>query len=474
MARSTILALLLAFGPHASLARPQAQATQPASDLPLGKIVERVVCQADPSESYSLYLPTSYSADRRWPILYCFDPDGTGRNPIDQFAPAAERFGWIVVGSWTSRNGYLTASVNAAKAMWADAHKRFSIDDGRNYFAGYSGGARVSTRIATACTDCVAGVVVCGAGFPGDLKPSAATKFAVFGTVGTDDFNFPEMRKLEDDLSALKVPNHFETFLDGHVWATPELCAVALGWFELQAMKTGRRGRDAALVDALYGETLARAKALEAANDLPGAHHTYRSAAVDFAGLRTVAEATARAEELAERSEVRNARKREADQVRKQGEMAARIVDLGNAVAESGHDAAALTMQLRGAFDEVRAKAKAPADSEERRIARRARHEIIAYYNEGGMLARIAKDYDKAEHLLTTMSLILPESPYPHHSLARVFALKGDRKRALAALDKAVSLGLKKVEMFRDEPDLASLRGTPEFEALVERLSKPH
>jgi tetratricopeptide (TPR) repeat protein len=472
MERTAILFLLVAFGALAGASSKGPAATETPA-LPRGKIVERVACLADPTETYALYLPSSYSPERRWPILYCFDPDGTGLNPVEQFASAAERFGWIVVGSWTSRNGYLTVSVGAAKAMWADAHKRFSIDDGRNYFAGYSGGARVATRIATACNNCVAGVVTCGAGFPGDLKPSAATKFAVFGTVGVDDFNFPEMRRLEGELAAVSVPKHFETFAAGHVWASKELCTAALGWFELEAMKSGRRGRDAALVDALYAETLARANALETIGDAYGAYMCYLSASVDFLGLRNVAEASAKAAELAKDPEVSAAPKRESDQIRKQGELARRVVELGNAVADAGEDSNRLTMQLRGTFDEINAMATASADSDDRRVARRARHEIIAYYNEGGMLARIAKDYDKAVDLLTTLSWMRPESAYTFYSLGRAYALQGKRKRALEALEKAVALGIKDVALFRDEPDLASLRGTPAFDALIERLSRP-
>src|SRR4051812_3146131 len=39
------------------------------SDLPRGKVVERIGCAGAPGESYALYLPAAYTAGRAWPIL---------------------------------------------------------------------------------------------------------------------------------------------------------------------------------------------------------------------------------------------------------------------------------------------------------------------------------------------------------------------------------------------------------------------
>ena len=38
-------------------------------------------------------------------------------------------YGWIVVGSYNSRNGPMEVSLEAARQIWADTHARFSIDD---------------------------------------------------------------------------------------------------------------------------------------------------------------------------------------------------------------------------------------------------------------------------------------------------------------------------------------------------------
>ncbi len=101
-------------------------------------------CAAKPDQSYALYLPSHYVPNKKWPIVYAFDPDARGEIPVKLMQDAAEHFGYIVVGSNNSRNGSWKMETEAAQAMWNDTHARFAIDDRRIYFAGFSGGARVA------------------------------------------------------------------------------------------------------------------------------------------------------------------------------------------------------------------------------------------------------------------------------------------------------------------------------------------
>src|SRR5580658_4842920 len=88
-------------------------------DLPRGEIIDNVQCLADATQSYALYLPSSYTPGRRWSVIVGLDAGGRGRNPVAQFQEAAEKYGYIVAGSKNSRNGPLSVSVPAANAVWA-------------------------------------------------------------------------------------------------------------------------------------------------------------------------------------------------------------------------------------------------------------------------------------------------------------------------------------------------------------------
>src|SRR5688572_27096883 len=78
---------------------------QQAEEFPKGKVIEKVVCKADASLSYALYLPSNYAANKKWPVVYGFDPGARGLMPVEQFKEAAEKYGYIVIGSNDSRNG---------------------------------------------------------------------------------------------------------------------------------------------------------------------------------------------------------------------------------------------------------------------------------------------------------------------------------------------------------------------------------
>src|SRR3989454_1955839 len=151
---------------------PSAQATQQTNAIPKGQIVERMECLSDSSQSYALYLPSNYTPDRKWPILYALDPGARGKTPVEHFKEAAEKYGWILAGSNNSRNGPWRRAAEAWSAMTKDTLQRFSIDDNRVYVTGFSGGARVALQLAQLCQDCLAGVIASGAGFPAGLAPS--------------------------------------------------------------------------------------------------------------------------------------------------------------------------------------------------------------------------------------------------------------------------------------------------------------
>lgn len=174
-----------------------ALANQP-DQLPRNEVIEKVACKADSKQSYSLYLPAQYSPEKKWPILYAFDPAARGKLPVSLFKDAAEKFGFIVVGSNNSRNGIAVSEI--VKTLWDDTHARFSIDERRVYTAGFSGGDRIAVAVGSVYP--VAGVIACGGGFPESAAPTSSAPFVFFGTAGTEDFNFPEMQQLKRKLEA--------------------------------------------------------------------------------------------------------------------------------------------------------------------------------------------------------------------------------------------------------------------------------
>ncbi len=133
-----------------------------AQDIPRGTIIDEVKCATDPAQTYALYVPSGYSTERKWNLLIGLHPAARGRQMVETYAAAAERYGYIVAGSNVSRNGPWSESVTALQAMLTDLGGRFSLDPRRVYVTGLSGGARVALQVALAGNN-VAGVIASSA-----------------------------------------------------------------------------------------------------------------------------------------------------------------------------------------------------------------------------------------------------------------------------------------------------------------------
>ena len=152
--------------------------------------MEKVACPSDPAQTYALYLPSAYTTERRWPLLFVFDPRGRGTFAAEIFRDAAERFGWIIASSDnTQSDGAWEPNARALAAMWPDVLRGYAVDPKRIYAAGFSGGASVAWALGRE-TGAIAGVIASGAPNPGTESPKPV-RFAWFGSAGRADFNFP-------------------------------------------------------------------------------------------------------------------------------------------------------------------------------------------------------------------------------------------------------------------------------------------
>ena len=271
-------------------------ASATAQDIPRGVIVDDVKCVADPSQSYALYVPSTYSPEKRWSLLLGV-PSG-GRTIVEKYRVAAERYGYIVAASNDPHNGPAAVSAATVKALGADVSARFSVDPSRVYLTGHSGGSRAAMAIALSNRN-IAGVIASSGGYSA-IQPRTKMSFAVFGTAGTEDFNYIEMRMLDRNLTS---PHLLAVFPGGHTLPPDDVALEAIEWMELQAMKAGRRTRDDALVAALYEK---RMQKIGTASDA-AAFESLSGVVADFNGLRDVAAEEKRAKTLEKRPDIKAA-----------------------------------------------------------------------------------------------------------------------------------------------------------------------
>ena len=336
-------------------------ATVSAGEIPVGKIVDRVECLADDAQSYALYLPSNYKPDRDWKLILAFDAGARGRQGVERFQAAAEKFGYIVAGSNNSRNGSWDISLNAAEAMAADVVKRFKIDRHHMYTTGQSGGARVAMKVAMESGN-VTGVIASSAGFPDPSEPESTLNFPVYGTAGTEDFNYLEMRNFDNQLTS---SHHLEIFEGGHTWLSSDLAMRAIEWMELEAIKIDISPRNPALVKEVFEKRLAEAKALKSDFARLRALNTV---VIDFQALTDVAAVESEAVRLQQSKATQEAAR--ADNLLL-GTEERTTNDLFAAVRTYVLEPSGGIRDLRIRVMPLFEKSQAEKDSEERRMARR-------------------------------------------------------------------------------------------------------
>lgn len=443
----------------------------PAPELPRGKIIAKIPCAGSPGESYSLYLPSGYSADRAWPVLYVLDPRGRGVLAAERFRPGAERYGYILASSNNSASDTAAdPNVAAMRAMWSDSHARLRIDDKRIYAAGFSGTVRAAVVLARAVPGSIAGIVGAGAGYPFGAPPVKGEPFLFYGTVGTRDFNYYEVSDLEPALAAAGVPHRVEIFDGTHQWPPQALAARALGWMEIQAMKAGTRPRDLGVVEALWSETLSLARNAEAAGDLFQAHRLYAGAATDFSGLHDTGEAAAKVTEIAANPAFqRDAREREIRFKHDKEALAGAPAILRNVGSGEPATVAQVVMALK--VRELRDRADHAKDADERLSAQRLlnAYEVQTSFYLPQMYSE-RKQYDNAAFVLSVAAEIDPDDPLIWYNRAAAYARKGDAKRALADLHQAVAKGFKDGAALAADESFATLRQDPGYRQLTTDL----
>ena len=439
-----------------------------ASSFPTGVVIPKVECVADSSQSYALYLPLNYSATRKWPILYMFDPAARGQVAVETAQAAAEKFGYIVVASNNSRNGLQGGSSEAMLAVWRDTHARFPVDERRRYSAGMSGGARVAAGMALGCPDCLAGVISNAAGFPGQAAPPRDMKFAYFAAIGDADFNYPELAELRKKLEAAGARYRIRVFEGEHGYAPPEIWMEALEWMDLQAMLSGALPRDPERVRASLDRQIARARGLKAMGHVLEAARTYQFIVRDFASLATVDTVRNELAELDKDKSLKRAEHAEADSISEQVQLTQEASQQMRTIS-SGELSPVGFARVRGVIADLRRKVDSAKDPSGVLVERRALGGLVVEAFEAGQTSMDEKKHDNALDYFALAGAGAKHPEWSHYQRARAYAMKSDKKGMLSELKQAIALGMRDASAL-DAEEFRAYREQPQFQALVEEL----
>lgn len=340
-----------------------------------GKLIARATAGPDSMQTFAVYLPSGYSSDRRWPVLFVLDPRGRAIQALSLFAPAAESLGIVVLSSYNSlSDGPVEPNIGAMNAMLSAAQRALATDTNRLYIAGMSGTARLAWAFALEQPSHFAGVFSAAAGpilaATGSDELLRRPGFALAMTAGTNDFNWTEVHATARRLEEAHTAAHAEFFDGPHGWPPTALVARGLRWFELRGMAEGRWPMDTARFNRTLRDEAQRIDSLESSGHWSAAAEAAAELSIALGRAEQAKQFDRRARELAGRKAVIELRTRQHDlderETRRATELAAMLANVRR--AHESPDVDSLT-RLAG-IAELRRTA-ASGDSLERPWARR-------------------------------------------------------------------------------------------------------
>lgn len=419
-----------------------------------GRLVPSVSCIEQPGFSYALYLPSTYSPDRTWPVMFAFSPFGNGVIPVQLLSDAAEKYGYIVVGSNDSRNGHWDPIVEAQNALWRDVTARFPVDLDRCYATGFSGGARSAFWFALDHPDSVAGVILCGAVFPRPRNVPTDGRLAIFGLVGDADLNLTEHLEVEELLEGTDTEQWQEVYTGWHQWPTRSQYTEAVEFMELAAMQRGLIPMDNGFVAGLAAQRLGSARALELAGKPLLALRKYRQVASCFRGSAEGDTARMAARILTRQRATRKLKRLQAQYLEEVGMIKAWLD------------------QERFSKALVRLRRRAGGGGPFAVHARLALHLTSVRLTEMAMKLAEQDHLEEAEAFSLIGIVAYPENPYTAFHASRYSARLGKYDEAVQFLENAAAHNFDRLDLLQTDPDIQRARFHPDFHEIEEAISR--
>ena len=433
-----------------------------AQQLQLGQINERVTSPANPKQQYALYLPSTYSEAKKYPVIFVFDPGGRALNAIELFRDGAEKYGYIVFCSWNSRNGAWDQTTAAMQTMWDEAVSRFSVDDKQLYTAGFSGGSRAALTFALA-SKTVAGVIAGGAGFA-TPQPPPKVPFASFITTSTEDFNWAEMQAVNRRLDKLRAPHRF-TIVDGpHRWPQAATITQGMQWLRVQAIRANLIPKDPRLISAFTEERLAEIARMN--EDPLAVLRAYQFLSDDLEGISNTAAWRVKAEEIRKSKQGKQAIKKELDEEHAMAGMLRefdRLLQAADAGPEGMPEARRWLQHQAGI-------AYSPEDSPNRRMVRRVTTGLSAQIMERRQEYEQHKKYDILARRLELAAELASGRVNAWVELAAVRWKMGNKKGAFEALEQGVSKGVLTKPVLDRAASIEELKADSRYQELLKKL----
>ena len=408
-----------------------------------------------PASRYAIYQPEGPHDASGWPLVIFLDPHGNGGLPVSLYQGLAEQYGFLLIGSNKFKNGIPgTEVVKDFDELLKEVKNDFSIDEGRIYLMGFSGGARVGLAFAEAYPE-ISALVACGAGIQAGVKAPKPT-FSYLGMAGKDDFNMIEVINTDRSLKRQGFNRALIIFDGDHNWPPTLVAQEAFQWLDIIAMKEKSLAVDQAEIETTKNWYLKKINSLKDAGNIFDSYEVAERAISVLNGL----------------ADVSNLRVL-ADGLRK------------NPVYKGQLSETVGTMQMEMGMQNNYMQAFAEKDIEwwgteitklnDEGVAQSEQHmkkRLLAYL---GIVAYMMsdravneKDIQASAKYLKIYRTLEPANPEHFYLEAKRRMIMEEQSEVINYLHLAIALGFNDKERLYNEPAFIPLKNNPEFIGLLE------
>ncbi len=425
-----------------------------------GKITEQVRCVKDTSLSYTLYVPSSYQKEKKWPVLLCFDPHAEGLLPVRLFKEQAEKYGFILAASNNSKNGMSPAETNLiCKTVLSDLTSTYSTDSKAIYLAGFSGGARVAGSFALNEGN-IAGIIAIGAGLPAQ-NPQQDITFSYLSIAGTWDFNYTELHQLDKKLEATGTTHYLLEYDGPHAWPPSEIVPQIFTWLEFDRMRKGTVNLNRVLINQFIDDNFNLADSARKNKDFVTSYKYLVKMRQYLEGLTDLTPLNSEIDRVITEPSFIAAQQRNeqilSTEINLQSQYSLSIQ------SEQPDWWMKESQKLRSASE------KLPQSDETHMYKRLLGFLSLNAYSLSNRSIRQG-NLEMAFHFVELYSIIDPSNSEHRYLAALILIQQGQKKEALNALEDAFQLGFKDYSRLNKEPAFKTLVKDPEYI----RITKSH
>lgn len=228
--------------------------------LKRGQINENLALPDSVGSRLSVYLPTDFDMEAKWPLFFVVNLQGGPDQPLEYFVKAAEQRNFVLAttSALLDSVNLTTKVVYLAKSL-KKLEEILPLDPKRVYMGGIRGGGKLASILPSMLPN-IRGILAVASGPPNGELLSSKNRFDYVGLMNRADQHYLPMLQAEATLSSKGIPAHVLYFEDTQD-SLPDGALVERGMalFDLMGMTSGTMPMDSTFVEEQYrtyiGET---------------------------------------------------------------------------------------------------------------------------------------------------------------------------------------------------------------------------